>query len=225
MRARMLRQLAAWIGGMGAFLFGVAGTWDWPGAWAFLGLMSVLALVSGAWLLRHDPDLLAERLKPLWQPGQKRWDKVLLAATGLLFAASLAAMALDAGRWHLSQVPAWLQAAGAAGLVLSTLIGCLAFRANSFAAAVVKLQAARGHAVAEGGPCAVVRHPMYAGALFFFAGMPLLLGSWWGLVFVPALTAGLALRAVLEERMLIAELPGYASYAAKVRYRLVPGVW
>ncbi len=225
MLARMAGRTAAWLAGMGALLFGVAETWDWPGAWAFLGLMGVLSLGVGAWLARHDPELLAERLSPLWQPGQQRWDKMLLAAVALLVVAWLAAMALDAGRWHLSHMPGWLQIVGATGPVASVWLSCLVFRANRFAAPVVKLQASRGHAVATGGPYAVVRHPMYAGALFFFAGLPLLLGSWWGLAFVPALMAVLALRAVLEERLLILELPGYAAYAGKVRYRLVPGVW
>lgn len=222
---RTVWQLGAWLGGMGALLFGVAGTLHWSGAWLFLGVMTVLALASGTWLLRRDPDLLAERLKPLWQPGQKSWDKVLIAGVAVLFIAWLAAMALDAGRWRLSHMPGWLQVVGVAGLVVSTVLGCLAFRANSFASAVVKLQRARGHKVADTGPYAVVRHPMYAGALFYFLGMPLVLGSWWGLAFMPALMALLALRAVLEERVLMAELDGYAAYAGRVRWRFVPGIW
>ena len=222
---RMARQLAAWLGGMGALLFGVAGTLDWPGAWLFLGVMAALAMVSGAWLLRRDPALLAERLKPLWQPGQKSWDKALMVGVVVLFVAWLAAMALDAGRWRLSHMPGWLQAVGIAGLGLSTLMGCMAFRANSFASAVVKLQRARGHKVADTGLYAVVRHPMYAGALFYFVGLPLVLGSWWGFAFVPALVAGLGLRAVLEERVLMAELEDYAAYARRVRWRFVPGIW
>ena len=75
------------------------------------------------------------------------------------------------------------------------------------------------------GPYAYVRHPMYAGALLFIAGAPLLLGSWWGLAAGPALMLLIAMRAVLEERTLAAELPGYADYAARVRYRLIPRLW
>ena len=223
--ARTARSLAGWIAGMGALLFGCAGTLDWPAAWAFLGEMVVLSVLSGAWLLRRDPALLAERLKPLWQPGQRRSDKAMIAGVVVLFVGWLAAMALDAGRWRLSHMPGWLQVVGAAGVAVSTLLGCLAFRANSFAAAVVKLQRERGHAVADGGPYAVVRHPMYAGMLFYFVGLPLLLGSWWGFAFVPPLVAWLGVRAVLEERVLMAELEGYAAYAGRVRWRFVPGVW
>jgi protein-S-isoprenylcysteine O-methyltransferase Ste14 len=75
------------------------------------------------------------------------------------------------------------------------------------------------------GPYAYVRHPMYAGALGFLLGAPLLLGSWWGLAAAAAFVLLIAVRAVLEERMLTAELAGYADYAARVRYRLVPYLW
>ena len=222
---RMVRQVAGWTAGMGALLFGVAGRLDWPGAWLFLGLMGGLGLLSGAWLAWRDPALLAERLAPLWQREQKLWDKLLLLGASLLSVAWLVTMALDAGRWRLSHMPGWAQPVGLAGLALAALLAGLAFRANSFAAPVVKLQRARGHKVADRGAYAVVRHPMYAGVLWFFLGLPLLLGSWWGFAFVPVLTAGLGLRAVLEERVLLAGLDGYAAYAARVRWRLVPGVW
>ena len=101
----------------------------------------------------------------------------------------------------------------------------LTFRENSYAAPVVKIQKERGHRVVTTGPYAYVRHPMYAGALGFLLGAPLLLGSWWGLAGSAALVLAMAFRAVLEERALTAELEGYADYAARVRYRLVPYLW
>jgi protein-S-isoprenylcysteine O-methyltransferase Ste14 len=101
----------------------------------------------------------------------------------------------------------------------------LTLKANSYAAPVVKIQKGRGHAVATSGPYAYVRHPMYAGALLFIAGVPLLLGSWWGLAAGPALVLIIAVLAVFEERTLAAELDGYANYAAHVHYRFVPYLW
>jgi protein-S-isoprenylcysteine O-methyltransferase Ste14 len=101
----------------------------------------------------------------------------------------------------------------------------LTFKANSYTAPVVKVQKERGHKVVTTGPYACVRHPMYAGALLFSAGTTLLFGSWWGLVAVALLAAVIAVRAVLEEETLKAELDGYAGYAAKVRYRLILLVW
>ena len=75
------------------------------------------------------------------------------------------------------------------------------------------------------GPYRIVRHPMYASALLMFVGTPLLLGSWWGLLFVPVGVVGIGIRAVGEERMLRRELPGYDHYARQVRFRMLPGLW
>jgi protein-S-isoprenylcysteine O-methyltransferase Ste14 len=99
------------------------------------------------------------------------------------------------------------------------------FRENSFAAPVVKVQSARAHRVVSTGPYALVRHPMYSGIMLFFVGVPLLLGSWWGVAIALLFIVLFAIRARIEERALIDGLPGYADYAARVRYRLVPGVW
>jgi protein-S-isoprenylcysteine O-methyltransferase Ste14 len=99
------------------------------------------------------------------------------------------------------------------------------FRANSFAAPIVKLQAERGHSIADTGPYAYVRHPMYAGAIPFLIGMPLLLDSWYGLIGSAVTVVALGFRAVGEERLLTRELDGYPEYAARVRYRLVPSLW
>ena len=96
---------------------------------------------------------------------------------------------------------------------------------NTFAAPVVKIQSERKHQVISTGPYAYVRHPMYAGAVLMILGTPLLLGSWYGLIVAAVLLALLALRAVKEENTLKAELEGYDAYAARVQYRLVPGIW
>ena len=99
------------------------------------------------------------------------------------------------------------------------------FRENTFAAPVVKVQAARAHHVVSTGPYAFVRHPMYSGMMLFFVGVPLLLGSWWGLVIAPVFFLLFAIRTRIEERELMRGLPGYADYAARVRYRLLPGLF
>jgi protein-S-isoprenylcysteine O-methyltransferase Ste14 len=96
---------------------------------------------------------------------------------------------------------------------------------NSFAAPVVKVQSARDHHVVSTGPYAFVRHPMYSGITLFFLGVPLLLGSWWGVAIALLFIVLFAIRTRIEERALIDGLPGYTDYAARVRYRLVPGVW
>jgi len=105
--------------------------------------------------------------------------------------------------------------------LLSTGFIMWVFRENSFAAPVIKVQAERHHHVVSTGSYAMVRHPMYSSIMLFFVGAPLLLGSWWGVAMAPLF----AIRAAIEERALIAGLPGYADYTARVRYRLVPGLW
>jgi len=90
---------------------------------------------------------------------------------------------------------------------------------------VVAVQLKRGHRVVSTGPYAWVRHPMYSGTVLFFVGAPLLLGSWWGVAMAPLFAVLFAIRARIEERALIAGLPDYADYAARVRYRLLPGLW
>jgi protein-S-isoprenylcysteine O-methyltransferase Ste14 len=99
------------------------------------------------------------------------------------------------------------------------------FIENTFAAAVVKVQSERGHHVISSGPYAFVRHPMYSAAVLFMVGTALLLGSWWGTAISPVFAILFAVRIRIEERTLTTGLPGYADYAARVRYRLLPGVW
>jgi protein-S-isoprenylcysteine O-methyltransferase Ste14 len=218
-------QTLLWLAAMGALLFLPAGGLHWPGAWAFLAEMAGLGLASGLWLARRDPGLLAERLAPPLQRQQSPADRALMAVFLLLWVGWLAAMGFET-RWHgPAQLPPWAQAVGALLVALGLGIACLAFRANSFAVPVVKLQKDRGQRVATGGAYGWVRHPMYAGALVFLLGTPLLLGAWRGLAWVPVLGALLAWRIVLEENLLRAGLEGYAEYAARVRYRLIPGIW
>ncbi|MGF6778372.1 methyltransferase family protein [Paraburkholderia sp. GAS334] len=225
MITRLVVQTVLWLAGMGVLLFGAADTWAWPAGWCYLAEMGALGLWIGLRLARHDPGLLEERLKPLVQRGQSGWDKLFMTCVAIVWCAWLVLMALDARRWQWSFVPLWLNIAGALAMFLCVWMTWFVFRANSFAAPVVKVQTERGHQVIDSGPYAWVRHPMYAAAILFFIGSPLLLGSWWGLACVPLLVAGIGWRAVMEERMLAAQLPGYAEYAGRVRYRLVPGVW
>ncbi|SED35942.1 Protein-S-isoprenylcysteine O-methyltransferase Ste14 [Rhizobiales bacterium GAS191] len=225
MVARLVVQTFLWFGAMAVLLFSAAGTLNWPGAWAFLAEMVGLSLVSGSSLARHDPALLEERLRPLVQKDQMAADKVLMSLFLLLVILWLVFMGLDAVRFAWSSVPLFLQALGALCLFICVAIGYRVMRENSFAAPVVKIQTERRQTVITTGPYRHVRHPMYAGALFFFVGTPLLLGSWWGLAFALALTLLLCVRIPIEEKALRAGLQGYDDYAARVRYRLIPLIW
>jgi protein-S-isoprenylcysteine O-methyltransferase Ste14 len=219
---RCLRVLAIFA----LLLFVPAGTLAWPGAWVFLAIMAVASFGGTAWLARHDPALLKERMRPPIQRDQKSWDRLLMGAFIPLWLGWFVLMGLDKRfSWSSPPVPVSLQALGVVLIGLTLCLGLRVLQENSFAAPVVKIQKERGHRVVTSGPYAYVRHPMYASAILLAVGVPLLLGSWWGLCVAPNLILLLALRAVLEERMLKAELEGYADYAARVRYRLVPLVW
>jgi protein-S-isoprenylcysteine O-methyltransferase Ste14 len=219
-----LFQTLAWIAAFGVLLFVPAGTLHWPGAWVFLGFMVACGLGFGGWLARTDPGLLAERMRPPIRADQPADDKKLLLVFLIFNVAWMVAMGLDE-RFHLSRMPFALQVLGLVLLIASSVFIMWVFRENSFAAAVVRVQSERGHHVISTGPYAFVRHPMYSGAIPFMVGIALLLGSWVGTALSLIFILLFGLRAGIEERTLTAGLPGYADYAARVRYRLVPGVW
>jgi protein-S-isoprenylcysteine O-methyltransferase Ste14 len=224
MIAKLLVQNLIWMVAMGVLLMVPAGTLHWPAAWVFLATIGILGVVCGLWLAKSDPALLAERMRPMMQHDQPAADKKFMLAFGVVALAWFVAIGLDR-RMHPSDIPVALQALGWAMLLLSTAFIMWVMRTNSFAAPVVKLQTERGHRVVSTGPYAFVRHPMYSGTVLFFVGAPLLLGSWWGVAMAPLFAVLFAVRAGIEERALVAGLPGYADYAAKVRYRLAPGIW
>jgi protein-S-isoprenylcysteine O-methyltransferase Ste14 len=224
MIAKWILQSLGWIVAMGALLFAPAGTLHWPAAWVFLATMAIIGLAAGSWLARTDPGLLAERMRLTAQADQPAADKIFMAVFGVVVLLWLIAIGLDQ-RLHGPDFPVALQALGLAILLLSTVFIMWVMRENSFAAPMVRVQSERGHHVIRSGPYAFVRHPMYSGTILFFIGMALLLGSWWGLAMSPLFAVLFAIRSGIEERALVAGLPGYGDYAAQVRYRLVPGLW
>jgi len=224
MIARLLLQNSISVLTMGAPLFISAGSLHWPGAWALLITSAALSLVSGWWLARVNPALLAERLRPIFRRDQPMADKVFMIAFVATTIVWLVAMGLDR-RYLASNIPFALQMLGFALLLLSTVIILRVFGENAFAAPVVRLQLERAQHVVSSGPYAYVRHPMYSGMMLFIVGVPLLLGSWWGVAMVPLFFLLMASRARIEERTLFQGLPGYADYAARVRFRMLPRIW
>jgi protein-S-isoprenylcysteine O-methyltransferase Ste14 len=224
MIGKWLFQTLAWIVAFALLLFVPAGTLRWPAAWVFLGFMTASALGFGGWLAKKDPALLAERMRSPVRADQPAADKKLLLVFFVVNLIWFIVIGLDE-RLHLSDMSIAWQVLGSALLILSSAFIAWVFNENSFAAAVVRLQSERGHYVISSGPYAFVRHPMYSAAVLFMAGIALLLGSWWGTAMSPVFAVLFGVRIRIEEHTLMTGLAGYADYAARVRYRLVPGLW
>jgi protein-S-isoprenylcysteine O-methyltransferase Ste14 len=225
MLLKIFVQTTLWLGAMALVLFLAAGRWDWPEGWAFVVLFAAGSAWFVSWLLPRDPALLASRMDVSARADQPWWDKLFLSGFILFWFAWLAFMAAETQRWHWSQMPVWLEVVGGV-LVVAGFAGTVpVFAANSFAAPVIEVQTERQQRVIDSGPYAWVRHPMYAASALYLTGMPLMFGSWYGLIGTAAFLVGVSIRAIGEERKLARELPGYAAYMARVRWRLVPHVW
>jgi protein-S-isoprenylcysteine O-methyltransferase Ste14 len=220
--AMLLLQTAVMTAVFAGLLFASAGTLDWPQAWAFLVLMAACSLAVGFWLARRDPDLLRERMGGIARKDQAGWDRVFMPIVLVTVIAWMLLMGFE-HRLHGAAFPPWVQALGALGIVGCMAASCWVFAVNSYATSVVKLQ--KEQKAITTGPYAYVRHPMYASAIGFMFGLPLLLGSVWGLPVGAFLIVAIGWRAVGEEKVLVQGLKGYPDYMAKVRWRLVPGIW
>jgi len=208
--------------GMGALVFGPAGTIAYWRGWLYFAVVIGASAYTTLDLIRRDPALLERRLRGGPTAEREPAQRVIMAIASVSFIGSLVVPALG-WRFGWSVVPAWLSLTGDL-LVATGFAGILrVYRENTYTAATV--QVAEGQSVISTGPYAVVRHPMYAFALLYLAGTPLALGSYVGflpiLVFVPVLVW----RLVDEERLLARDLRGYDAYLQQVRYRLVPRVW
>jgi protein-S-isoprenylcysteine O-methyltransferase Ste14 len=204
----------------------LAGDWRWFEGWLFSGIFAGGSFATLLYLYFNDPALLNERYGSPVQKEQKTWDKVLLVVFFVEFLAWFAMMPLDAKRYGWTQpYPAGVRALGTILLIAGMYVLFAALRENSFAAPVVKMQKERGQYVISTGPYALVRHPMYAGALLLFIGGPIMLSSSVGLLLGFTLIVTLGVRIIGEEAMLKEELPGYREYMQKVRSRLIPFVF
>lgn len=203
----------------GASLFLPAGSWNLPTFWMYLTLYSASNLATA---MVSDPDLIKERLLP--RVGGK--DHLLrILALPILMAQWIMA-GLDVGRFHWSdRFPPEVQIIGLLGAGLWVGLVCWAMAANRFFSSVTRLQPERGHHPITHGPYRFVRHPGYLGMIIGYGTTGVALGSWFSVL--PGLLGTLLVirRTALEDRFLLESLDGYASYASKVRYRLVPALW
>lgn len=207
---------------LGVLLFLPAWTLDYWQAWVFIVVFMVSVNVIGLYLSLRDPELLERRKK--FGPGAETTaaQKIIMTVGILANIALLVFCALD-HRFGWSPVPAPISLAGDGLVALGLFIDLLVFKENSFGGSTIEIS--EGQRVISTGPYALVRHPMYVGVLVMIVGVPLALGSWWGLAILALTTPVLIWRILDEERLLRHDLPGYSDYTQKVRHRLVPYLW
>ena len=207
---------------LGLMLFFPAGTFKYWQAWVFLAVVVLSTWIRSIYLLRTNPVALQRRMRGGPTAETRMAQKVIIAGLYLSLAAMVVVSALD-HRFGWSPVPTAICLIGDVLVAVGLEVMALVIIQNSYAAATVQVEA--GQTVVSTGLYGLVRHPMYTGNVIMMVGIPLALGSYWGLVFVVPGLIVLASRIRDEEKLLQKDLDGYREYTQKVRYRLVPCMW
>jgi protein-S-isoprenylcysteine O-methyltransferase Ste14 len=215
--------LILYFGVSAAIYFASAGRTDLPLGWAYFGVNLGIGVIFSIVLEIVNPGLIAERFKP--GPGEQ--DRVFKIGISILTVLLLVVAGLDVGRYHWTgPVAPWLQIAALVLVIVGYVFTAWATLTNRFFSSAVRLQTDRGQVVIDSGPYRFVRHPGYLGAIPYLAFGGLALGSWLAtLIAGVPMIAILLRRTLLEDKMLREGLSGYKEYAAKVKYRLAPGIW
>ncbi len=204
---------------IGALLFLPAWTFNYPGAWLFIALLFIPTILLGVILFILSPSLLKKRIDA---KEKETAQSTIVKLSGLMFVLGFVVSALDF-RFGWSSVPAWLVIVASVAFLIGYLGYAEVLRENAYLSRTIEVQ--DGQTVISTGLYGIVRHPMYLATLFMFLPIPLILGSFWGLIplafYIPLIIA----RIIGEEKLLKRELSGYEDYTKKVRYRLVPFIW
>lgn len=219
---RALGGLLRLATGLAVLLFVPAWSFDYWQAWLFLAVFSAAVLAITLYLMKEDPRLLERRMNAGAGAEKERRQKIIQSLAAAAFAAVIVFPSID-HRFGWSTVPLYLVVAGDVLVALGLVVIFFVFRENTFTAATIEVDPEQK--VVSTGPYALVRHPMYMGALVMLAGVPLALGSWWGLFTLVPMTLLIIWRLIDEEAFLLENLPGYSTYRKRVKHRLVPFIW
>lgn len=214
----LIRTLAMLV----AAIFGPIWTFNYWQGWICLAAFFVSAGVISLWVAKHDPALLERRLKAGAKAEKETGQKIVQSITAVVFLADFVISAID-HRLGWSRAPWYTALAGDGMMLIGFAMVFAVFRENTYTSGIIEV--AENQKVISTGPYARVRHPMYSGALVMLFGIPIALGSWWGILVNLPMTAGIVWRLLDEERFLGRNLPGYTEYITKVKYRLAPGIW
>jgi protein-S-isoprenylcysteine O-methyltransferase Ste14 len=220
MKARTIVRFVVLLSLFGCLLMGGAGTIHFWQAWAFLALMGGGSLAMVIWLGRRDPALLERRMR---RNEERPVQKVFHTTATITWLLSFLIAGLDRRLGWSPALPWWLCAVGLAAVAWGFYVTFATARANTFASATIGLE--KDQRVISTGPYGIVRHPMYSGIALLMTGMAIGLGSVAALAGSAVMIVLLVIRLRDEEKMLRAELPGYAEYCARVQWRLAPGVY
>jgi protein-S-isoprenylcysteine O-methyltransferase Ste14 len=205
-----------------ALMFVAAWTLDYWQAWLFLAVFFGSSFAIIHYLAQHDPKLLERRVTAGPSAEKETRQKLIQLLAMIAFIAVLVFPAIDR-RYGWSIMPPYIAAVGEMLIALGFLAIFFVFKENSYASSIIEVGA--DQKIVTTGPYVIVRHPMYSGALVMLLGIPLALGSWWGLLTIIPIAAVLVWRLFEEEKFLTKHLSGYSEYQNNVRYRLVPYIW
>jgi len=200
-------------------IFLPAGTLEFAYGWLFVGLLFVPMLIAGLVMFFKTPDFLAKRLDA---KEKQATQKGVLAFSGLMFIAGFVVAGLDF-RFGWSEVPTWVIISVSVLFLTAYALYAEVMRENAYLSRTVKVE--EGQTVVDTGLYGIVRHPMYAVTILLFLMIPLILGSWYALIAFAFYPVIIVVRLKDEEDLLTRELPGYAAYKKKVKYRIIPFVW
>jgi len=199
--------------------------WYWREAWVYAVICVLGIAISRILLARRHPDLVAERLRVERHENDKPWDRILVPLIGLGFALVLLVAGMDRKFGWSPPFNLITKSVALVIILAGNVLGAYALLVNRFFSFIVRIQTERGHRVVSSGPYRWVRHPGYSGALMIYLATPFLLDSRWALLPALIILTVFIIRTALEDRALQNELAGYADYAKRVRYRLLPWVW
>ena len=214
-----LTKLACGLVLVGLLIFLPAGTLSYTYGWLLIGLLFVPMLIAGFVMLSKSPDFLKKRLDAKEKQGTQ---KGVVALSGLMFIAGFVVAGLDY-RFGWSDMPTWVVVTASVLFLAAYALYAEVMRENAYLSRTIKVE--EGQKVVDTGLYSVVRHPMYMATILLFLMMPIVLGSWYALIAFAFYPAVIVVRLKDEEELLTKELPGYAEYKQKVKYRIIPFVW
>ena len=204
---------------MGLLLFVPAGTLAYPEGWRLMCVLFAPMFLAGVVMMIKSPALLKKRLSTKEKLGEQ---KLVIALSAAMFIACFVLSGLSF-RLGVMLLPEWVSWGGCAAFLLAYLLYAFVLAQNEFLSRTIEVQ--ENQHVVDTGLYGVVRHPMYSATILLFLSMPLILRSVLGLLVLLAYPFLIVKRLRSEEDFLIENLPGYAQYTQKVRWRLIPFIF